>query len=953
MSKSTQGVHFEDVVASLVLNKQASSEVNLQETEAQYEGTDNGHLTSDHSEKEHGKRHSRRSTVRRRVKSQLLQALKEPKIPRRLSRAQILREDHIRAVISEEKAKIEDDQSKVPPLPKPPTLRKVDRTPIIIEAMLKRRITRIREVLAQRKAEKYIKETLTAWKGDLKSDYSDRIDIEEYRRMSTRRSTVPRKIFGRIRLSQFRSRLKTNESEESCENESTNRRDQRYSQSKVIESIQSRSSRSMNRSFDREMWHRHVANQSEDVDESTNQRRSRRMYRKLFRPSRRRTTRTFNTEQFQALSKEQSKDDLGQEKSVENVRSDFTKYKELEYVRIHEHERSEDPDVPMNRNSEHNQRAIHEQEKEHTRGRSLVRKTADQRKTTEPGEQKSSEKVRRNIDQKIPNNRLSRRISSKIKSREEYLVKQNQNQDEQIEKKMKNVRKQIKKSNELLNRNNDSIEKTSEQRFDKVVNSEAIHHGSDHIQVFHEQIKQKGEQNVRHPIKESNEQNIIESSNMTTQFSSIRRDSGEQLSQEQIRKNSEQKVDNYTEQNKCQRISSIRCISPKSSSVLVNTNSSIEQKRIERSTKTSNNKQTSKEKNTKQKITKHSEQINSKHVLAGPIEQKEGLRKQKSRTKKNEQYREQFEIRIIDSDSDIVESEHVPDSYIEQLRSSEEQCCEQNSSEKFKSFNQLDIESSEQERSSKERHGNRKFASNADDELDCVSSIVQKQSSKERTKQLKKEKSHEQSRSERLNSELELETEEVPFVVPENVPLDVPFYVYSYNSGLTAEPTLSDIYLPSDFSFDDMTEESQNELLQALEEDSSHLLSELLHLTSSEDFILSQTIDRVPRKKLSRVYSTCYRLARKARPRRTTSRNNANLVYQDVINATKENLNQSVFTNEIVGRGVQRLVDKEKKGLVQREEELPVYDGQPAVKKMTYGLSIGLLLYSLYKINSI
>ena len=37
-----------------------------------------------------------------------------------------------------------------------------------------------------------------------------------------------------------------------------------------------------------------------------------------------------------------------------------------------------------------------------------------------------------------------------------------------------------------------------------------------------------------------------------------------------------------------------------------------------------------------------------------------------------------------------------------------------------------------------------------------------------------------------------------------------------------------------------MTEESQNELLLALEEDSSHLLSELLHLTSSEDFILRQ-----------------------------------------------------------------------------------------------------------------
>ena len=37
-----------------------------------------------------------------------------------------------------------------------------------------------------------------------------------------------------------------------------------------------------------------------------------------------------------------------------------------------------------------------------------------------------------------------------------------------------------------------------------------------------------------------------------------------------------------------------------------------------------------------------------------------------------------------------------------------------------------------------------------------------------------------------------------------------------------------------------MTEESQNELLQALEEDSSHLLSELLHLTSSEELILRQ-----------------------------------------------------------------------------------------------------------------
>ena len=58
---------------------------------------------------------------------------------------------------------------------------------------------------------------------------------------------------------------------------------------------------------------------------------------------------------------------------------------------------------------------------------------------------------------------------------------------------------------------------------------------------------------------------------------------------------------------------------------------------------------------------------------------------------------------------------------------------------------------------------------------------------------------------------------------------------------------------------DDLTEENQDRLLDALEEDSSHLLSELLHLTSSEEFVLSQPIDKLPRKKLSRVYSTCYR----------------------------------------------------------------------------------------------
>ena len=142
-----------------------------------------------------------------------------------------------------------------------------------------------------------------------------------------------------------------------------------------------------------------------------------------------------------------------------------------------------------------------------------------------------------------------------------------------------------------------------------------------------------------------------------------------------------------------------------------------------------------------------------------------------------------------------------------------------------------------------------------------------------------------------------------------------------------------------------MTEESQNELLLALEEDSSHLLSELLHLTSSEDFILRKVnalyrssvgklldsywivckpikvkqsiecqekiypeftqhaIERMTHRFCNILISVIkwvmdmshpnLRLARKARPRRTTSRNNANLVYEDVINATKENLNQS------------------------------------------------------------
>ena len=99
----------------------------------------------------------------------------------------------------------------------------------------------------------------------------------------------------------------------------------------------------------------------------------------------------------------------------------------------------------------------------------------------------------------------------------------------------------------------------------------------------------------------------------------------------------------------------------------------------------------------------------------------------------------------------------------------------------------------------------------------------------------------------------------------------------------------------------------------------------------------------------SEIYIIFKRLASRARPHRKTSRTNANLVYQDVINATKENLNQSVFTNKQVGQGVQRLVNKEKRGLVQREEEI-----EPAsIKNVTYGLSFGLLLYSLYKINTI
>ena len=63
----------------------------------------------------------------------------------------------------------------------------------------------------------------------------------------------------------------------------------------------------------------------------------------------------------------------------------------------------------------------------------------------------------------------------------------------------------------------------------------------------------------------------------------------------------------------------------------------------------------------------------------------------------------------------------------------------------------------------------------------------------------------------------------------------------------------------------------------------------------------------------------------------------------------------------MVGRGVERLVNKEKKGLVQREEEIPVYNGQGAVKKARaprtriYGLTrmvdVDLLLKALQSVE--
>jgi hypothetical protein len=749
----------------------------------------------------------------------------------------------------------------------------------------------------------------------------------------------------------------------------------------------------MYRSFDREMWRRHVFDQSEDADEeSTNQRKSRRMYRKLFRPMRKRTTRTLNTEQFHNPCKEHSKDEYDREQSAEGVRSDvkrYTKRSKTEHVRIYEHDQSEEPDVQRIHNSKHNQLKIREHERKSDQERSVVRKISVQRKTTDdgeqhiPGEQKIS--VRRDLGEKVSNDGPNRKISNKTKPREEHFVEHTR--DKQIEKNIKNVCQNIRKSSELLNRSNESIEKTSEQSFDNPVNREPVHHESEHVQVVHEQIIQKSEQNqtVRDSKKPSKEQNIFESSKRTSK--TTRRVSSKKLPQEHNRKNSEQKFDKNTNRKKGERVSSIRCISPNSSSAILNRTSSTEQKRSERTTKHANDKQTNKTKSTEHKITTPSEQMNSErisnrtidsernidseHVLGGHIEHKERLRQQRSRTKKCEHSREQFDSRILDSDLEINEIELVPVSSIEQRLNSEEQSHEQINSGTFGSYLHIEesehvrVDNIEKQRSSEKQYSNKKFASvpDFDDKLVRVGSAEQKRRSKEQKIKTKKENIGEHSRTEQFNSEhsnreqfnseLELETEEVPFEVAEHVPLDVPFYVYSYNSGLTAEPTLSDIYLPSDFSFDDMTEESQNELLLALEEDSSHLLSELLHLTSSEDLILSQSIDRLPRKKLSRVYSTCYRLARRARPRRITSRNNANLVYRDVINATKENHNQSLFTNENVGRGVQRLVDKEKKGLVQREEEFLNYDGQPTVKKMTYGLSIGLLIYSLYKINSI
>merc|ERR1712131_77017 len=211
--------------------------------------------------------------------------------------------------------------------------------------------------------------------------------------------------------------------------------------------------------------------------------------------------------------------------------------------------------------------------------------------------------------------------------------------------------------------------------------------GSERIQVIHQKILQDSEQNenVHKPMKHSNEQNICDSSNQTSRTSSNRRDSGEQIYQEHTRKISEQKFDKNTEQTKSERISSIRCISPNSSSVLLNRTSSIDQKRSERSTRNSKEKQTNKRNSTEQKITKNNDRtsserisrvnrlFDSEHIIATTIEPKKFSKKQRANKEQSSEQisSEHFENVIFGSDLDIDESKHLRT--MEQKESSKEQ----------------------------------------------------------------------------------------------------------------------------------------------------------------------------------------------------------------------------------------------------------------------------------------
>lgn len=664
-------------------------------------------------------------------------------MPRRPSRAQILREDHIRAVLSHEKAKIEDDQNKIPKIPIPKEPPKVDRTPIIIEAMMKRKLSRLRDELAQRKAEQYIKETLVARKGDLKSDYSDRIDIEEYRRISARRrSTIPRKVFGRVRLSQFHYKLLKPETRED---------DQSYNQSRAKSVNESHLTGSYYKEIKPEPPNKNIA-----YSPATENGPSRRMYKKLSAPDRRQSQKSNHK---MAIKEQKSKGENIRKTSIDEYdHSSFQSYvDQCERNTKQEHNAKDEHICEQEENVESEDGQIeHNLVSQTSREKEQKSKNKKKRKQNKIAA-RAKEKIDENDEINKPNKRTFDRTD--ISEENGLAMKQEQQRKQQKHVKMKNeyACKKIKQNSERFVGGNDCLE--NDQTIYRQ-SSERIRDSKEKIKYIKQSEKREGQNSKK----------------------------SERISQEKI-KNSN--LSDIHEQNNSAHVSNYRSISPNASFTM-----------------------------NQSKFDQILENKNSKQI-------------------KSERFK--------------AEQNDVP------------------------------------------------------------------------------------------------KVDDIPLVVPENVPLDVPYYVYSMNSGLTDEPTLSDIYLPSDFSFDDLTEENQDRLLDALEEDSSHLLSELLHLTSSEEFVLSQPIDKLPRKKLSRVYSTCYRLASRARPHRKTSRTNANLVYQDVINATKENLNQSVFTNKQVGQGVQRLVNKEKRGLVQREEEI-----EPAsIKNVTYGLSFGLLLYSLYKINTI